>query len=183
MSLALCPPVTASDGWAAVIVPRCLESPQEIPPTKPPPGWNVGIVLVLHSFDTGHYQRSLRTMWRSEECRRPTLGWGGGASELEDSDGEVRGTGASSANPQLAGWGEVRGPLCWRGRPSPRSALHPFCQTYLRNEGCFAWTLAKGMLHKADPLMESLMEKSPFILHTASSYLRNVWRRGQRCDT
>lgn len=163
MPLALCPPVTASDCWAAVIVLCCLESPQEIPPTKRPPGWNVGIVLVLETPDTGQYQWSSRAMWRSEECWRPMFGWKGGwrGQQLEDSGGEPtrwaedlgRGSGASSpgcsANPQLAGWGEVWGLLCWRGCPSPWSALHPFCQTYLRNEGCSALTLGRGMLHKA----------------------------------
>lgn len=126
MALALCPPVTASDYWAAVIVPCCHESPQEIPPTKHPPGWNVGIVLVLESLDTGQYQPSSRAMWRSEECWGPTWGWNGWGwrgQPWEDSSGEPtrwaedlgRGFGASSlvcsANPQLAGWGEEWGPL------------------------------------------------------------------------
>ncbi|KAK5859224.1 hypothetical protein PBY51_003306 [Eleginops maclovinus] len=44
---ALCPPVTASDCRVAVIVPRWHESPQEIPPTKRPSGWNVGTLWYL----------------------------------------------------------------------------------------------------------------------------------------
>lgn len=89
-------------------------------------------------------------MWRSEECWRPTLGWRGG-QRVEDSGGEPvrwvedlgRGFGASSlgcsANPRLAGWREVWGPLCWRGCLSLWSAPHPFCQTNLRNDGVLPW--------------------------------------------
>lgn len=156
--LALCPPVTVRDCWAAVIVPRWHESPQEIPPTKHPPGWNVGIALVLESLSPRQHWPSSRGMWRSEECWRPTLGWRGEIEgrRLENSGGELqrlaedlrRGFGASSrgcsANPQLAGWGEVWGPLCWGGRPSLWSVLHPFCQTHLRSEACSALTPGRG---------------------------------------
>lgn len=144
--VALCPPVTASGCWAAVIVPRWHESSQEIPPTKRPPGWNVGTALVLEPLRLGWNSRA---MWCSEECRRPTSGRKGEmeGQVLEDSGGErarlaedfERGFGAGSrdcsVNPQLAGQREVWGCLCWGGHPSLWSALGLFCQTYLRSEG------------------------------------------------
>lgn len=167
--LALCPPVTASDCWAAVIVPHWHESPQEIPPTKHPPGRNVGIALVLESLGPGLHRLSWRAHVTQQGMLEANTGgrrWeGGGKMEarwLEDSDGEPprlakdlgRGFGASSrgcsANPQLAGWGEVWWPLCWGGRPSLWSALRPFCQTYLKSRGCFPLRLGKGTYQEAN---------------------------------
>lgn len=57
--LALCPPVTASDCWAGIIVPCWHESPQEIPPTKRPSGWNVGTARILGSLGPGQRRARL----------------------------------------------------------------------------------------------------------------------------
>lgn len=144
--LALCPTVTASDWWAAVIVPRWHESSQEIPPTKRPPGWNVGTALVLGSLRPSWARgpcdaaRNAGGRRRVKKGRRRVSVWRTAVGKPQKlAEDFERGFGASSrgcsVNPQLAGWREVWGRLCWGGHPSLWSALGLFCQTHLRREG------------------------------------------------
>lgn len=140
------PPVTASDCWAAVIVPCCHEKPTGNPSNKTPARlecWHrTGARISWHRAvpaELGGHVTQRGMLEADAGLEGGTVGGGQWWGTSEVSGGFGASSLGCSANPRLAGWGEVWGPLCWRGCLSPWSALHLFCQTNLRNDGVLPW--------------------------------------------